>query len=71
MSMAGLCKNIATEHAWQAVNRALNLMGSHGYAKEGKMEKLLRDIKVTQIVVGGPLLRLTEAARHYFGTETI
>jgi len=46
-------------------------MGSHGYAKEGKMEKLLRDIKVTQIVVGGPLLRLTEAARHYFGTETI
>jgi acyl-CoA dehydrogenase len=71
LSMASLCQNIVTEHAWQAVNRALDLMGSHGYAREGKMEKLLRDIKVTQIVVGGPLLRITEATRHHFGTETI
>ncbi|MEM1674207.1 MAG: acyl-CoA dehydrogenase family protein [Candidatus Bathyarchaeia archaeon] len=70
-SMAGLCQNIVTERAEQAISRAINLMGSHGYAKEGKMEKLLRDVKVTQIVVGGPLLRLLEAVRHYFGTETI
>ena len=25
----------------------------------------------TQIVVGGPILRLTELSRYYFGTETI
>ena len=36
-----------------------------------KMEKLLRDLKITQIVVGGPILRLTELSRYYFGTETI
>ena len=42
-----------------------------GYSKEGKMEKLLRDMKITQIVVGGQLLRLTELAGYYFGTETI
>jgi alkylation response protein AidB-like acyl-CoA dehydrogenase len=46
-------------------------MGSYGYSKEGKMEKLLRDVKIAQIVVGGRVLRLVEAARFYFGTETI
>ena len=37
----------------------------------GKMQKLLRDLKITQIIVGGQMLRLTELARYYFGTETI
>lgn len=46
-------------------------MGSYGYSREGKMEKLLRDIKITQIVVEGQMLRLLEIARYYFGTETI
>jgi alkylation response protein AidB-like acyl-CoA dehydrogenase len=46
-------------------------MGSYGYSKEGRMEKLLRDLKIGQIVVGGPILRLMELARYYFGTETI
>ncbi len=35
------------------------------------MEKLLRDLKITQIVVGGPILRLMELSRYYFGTQTI
>jgi hypothetical protein len=35
------------------------------------MEKLLRDLKIGQIVVGGPILRLMELAGYYFGTETI
>jgi alkylation response protein AidB-like acyl-CoA dehydrogenase len=71
LATASLCQNIATEHSWLAVNRALELMGSHGYSKEGKIEKLLRDLKVTQIVVGGQMLRLLEAVRYYFGTKTI
>ena len=45
------------------VNRCLDLMGSYGYSREGKMQKLLRDLKITQIVVGGQMLRLTELAR--------
>jgi alkylation response protein AidB-like acyl-CoA dehydrogenase len=46
-------------------------MGSYGYSKEGKMEKLMRDAKIGQIVVGGPVLRMLEAARYYFGTEAV
>jgi alkylation response protein AidB-like acyl-CoA dehydrogenase len=57
--------------AFRVINRGLELMGSYGYSKDGKMEKLLRDVKIAQIVVGGRVLRLVEAARYYFGTETI
>ena len=56
---------------WSVVNRCMDLMGSYGYAREGKVEKLLRDLKITQIVVGGQMLRLTELSRYFFGTETI
>jgi hypothetical protein len=31
------------------------------------MGKLLRDLKIGQIVVGGPILRLLEIVRYYFG----
>jgi alkylation response protein AidB-like acyl-CoA dehydrogenase len=71
LAAASVCDNVATECAFRAINRGLELMGSYGYSKEGKMEKLLRDVKIAQIVVGGRVLRLVEAARHYFGTETI
>lgn len=44
-------------------------MGSYGYSREGKMEKLARDIKIGHIVVGGPIPRLMEVARYYFGSS--
>ncbi len=68
---ASACQNTVSDLGWSVVNRCLDLMGSYGYSREGKMEKLVRDLKITQIVVGGPILRLTELARYYFGTETI
>lgn len=68
---ASACQNVVSELGFKVVNRCLELMGSYGYSREGKMEKLLRDIKITQIVVGGQMLRLLEIARYYFGTETI
>ena len=71
LALASACQVSVSDLGWSAVNRALDMMGSYGYSREGKMEKLLRDIKITQIVVGGQLLRLTELARYYFGTETI
>ena len=70
-ALAGACQNTVCELGISVINRAMDLMGSYGYSKEGKMEKLLRDIKITKIIVGGPLLRLTELSRCYFGTETI
>jgi alkylation response protein AidB-like acyl-CoA dehydrogenase len=71
LTMASVCANAVGDCAWRAINRGLELMGSYGYSKEGKMEKLLRDAKIAQIVVGGRVLRVVEAARYYFGTETV
>lgn len=71
LAKASIADNVAGECAWQAVNRMLELMGSYGYAKEGKIEKLMRDLKVSQIVVGGSVLRMLEAVRYYFGTERV
>lgn len=71
LAMASVCANVVGDFAWRAINRGLELMGSYGYSKEGKIEKLLRDAKIAQIVVGGRVLRVVEAARYYFGTETV
>jgi alkylation response protein AidB-like acyl-CoA dehydrogenase len=68
---ASAMDNKATETGCRVLNRCVELMGSYGYATEGKMEKLLRDAKVSQIVVGGGVLRTIEAARYYFGTEGV
>jgi alkylation response protein AidB-like acyl-CoA dehydrogenase len=71
MVLASACQNTVSDLGWSVVNRCLDMMGSYGYSREGKMQKLLRDLKITQIIVGGQLLRLTELARYYFGTKTI
>ncbi len=68
---ASVMDNLASESACKVLNLCIDLMGSYGYAKEGKIEKILRDAKVAGIVVGGPILRTIEAARYYFGTEAI
>jgi alkylation response protein AidB-like acyl-CoA dehydrogenase len=68
---ASVMDNVASEFAGKVLNKCVDLMGSYGYAKEGKMEKLLRDAKICGIVVGGPVLRTIEASRHYFGTEAV
>ncbi len=71
MALASAVQNIVGELGWDTLSRAMELMGSYGYSREGRMEKLLRDLKIGQIVVGGPILRLIEIARYYFGTETV
>jgi len=71
VALASAVQNIVGGLGWDSVSRSLELMGSYGYSREGRMEKLLRDLKIGQIVVGGPILRLLELARYYFGTETI
>jgi butyryl-CoA dehydrogenase len=71
LAAASAVQNMVGELGWDVVSRCLELMGSYGYSREGKIEKLLRDLKIGQIVVGGPILRLTELSRYYFGTKTI
>jgi acyl-CoA dehydrogenase len=71
VALASAVQNVVGELGWDTVSRSLELMGSYGYSREGRVEKLLRDLKIGQIVVGGPILRLMELTRYYFGTETI
>lgn len=68
---ASVMDNITMDCGNYVLNKCIDLMGSYGYAKEGKMEKLLRDAKICGIVVGGPVLRTMEASRYYFGTEAV
>lgn len=68
---ASVMDNVAGAYGCRVLNRCVELMGSYGYSKEGKMEKLLRDAKISQIVVGGKVLRTLEAARYYFGTQAV
>jgi alkylation response protein AidB-like acyl-CoA dehydrogenase len=68
---ASVMDNITMDLGTNVLNKCIDLMGSFGYSKEGKMEKLLRDAKICGIVVGGPVLRTMEAARYYFGTEAV
>ena len=71
VAAASAVQNTVGDLGWSVVSRAVELMGSYGYSREGRMEKLLRDLKITQIVVGGPILRLMELSRYYFGTEMV
>jgi alkylation response protein AidB-like acyl-CoA dehydrogenase len=68
---ASVMDNVATEIGTKVLNNCVELMGSYGYSTEGKIEKLLRDVKICQIVVGGDVLRTIEAARYYFGTQAV
>jgi alkylation response protein AidB-like acyl-CoA dehydrogenase len=68
---ASVMDNITMDLGTNVLNKCIDLMGSFGYSKEGKMEKLLRDAKICGIVVGGPVLRTMEAPRYYFGTELV
>jgi alkylation response protein AidB-like acyl-CoA dehydrogenase len=68
---ASVMDNVATGIGTKVLNDCVELMGSYGYSAEGKIEKLLRDIKVCQIVVGGDVLRTLEVARYYFGTQAV
>ena len=68
---ASVMDNVATAIGNKVLNTCVELMGSYGYSTEGKIEKLLRDVKVCQIVVGGDVLRTIEAARYYFDTQAV
>lgn len=54
-----------------AVNRAMEMMGSAGYAKEWHVEKHWRDIKTMQVLLGGRTPVEMDVARHYYGSSTI
>jgi alkylation response protein AidB-like acyl-CoA dehydrogenase len=47
-------------------NRAMELMGSYGYAREYHVEKYLRDSKIIQLWLGGSQLGRLDVAQAYY-----
>ncbi|MEW5785432.1 MAG: acyl-CoA dehydrogenase family protein [Bacillota bacterium] len=45
-------KKVATEHAWQIVNHAMQIMGGIGYTSVYPIEKMLRDVRLIMIWTG-------------------
>ena len=54
-----------------AINRAMELMGSAGYAKEWNVEKHWRDLKTLQVYLGGRAPVEMDVARSYYGSKTL
>jgi alkylation response protein AidB-like acyl-CoA dehydrogenase len=55
----------------QACSRAMDFMGSYGYAREFDIEKHWRDQKVIGLWMGGKGLKTLENARYWFDLETL
>jgi alkylation response protein AidB-like acyl-CoA dehydrogenase len=60
--------NIAVE---RASSRAMDFMGSYGYAREFDIEKHWRDQKVIGLWMGGKGLKTLENARYWYDLETL
>ena len=54
-----------------AINRAMELMGAAGYAKEWNVEKHWRDLKTMQTYLGGRVPVEMDVARYYYGSMSI
>ncbi|MCK4785734.1 MAG: acyl-CoA dehydrogenase family protein [Desulfobacteraceae bacterium] len=61
----------ATNAAERATSRAMDFMGSYGYAREFDIEKHWRDQKVIGLWMGGKGLKTLENARYWFDLETL
>ena len=49
---AAMAKRFATDTGWSIADRALQLHGGYGYCKDYRVERLMRDAKITQIWEG-------------------
>lgn len=66
----GLAVHATNAVEW-ACSQAMDFMGSHGYSREGDIEKHWRDQKVIGLWMGGKALKILENARYWYETETI
>ena len=63
-------KLYVSDQLTNVANRAMDLMGSFGYAREGDLEKHWRDSKILSIWMGGRALAQLDIARWYFDAQT-
>ncbi len=65
LAKSRIAKIYAAEKGVEITNKAMELMGSFGYIKEGLVEKYWRDIKETQIWLGGSQAGRLDIARFF------
>lgn len=59
----------ATDKAVEVTNRGLELMGSYGYSRKGGIEKLWRDVKILQLVMGSRQVDMNWISGYFFECE--
>jgi alkylation response protein AidB-like acyl-CoA dehydrogenase len=50
--LAAMAKRLATDAGFEVVNGALQLHGGYGYLRDHPIERVLRDVRVHQILEG-------------------
>ncbi len=70
-AFAATVRVMVIDQVMHAVNRAIEMMGSAGYAKEWNIEKHWRDIKTLQSVLGGRIPVEMDVARTYYGSVNV
>jgi alkylation response protein AidB-like acyl-CoA dehydrogenase len=66
LSRASIAKVYAADVAVMVTNRAMELMGSYGYARDYHVEKYWRDCKIIQLWEGGAQLGRFDVCRGYY-----
>ena len=66
--MAAMAKKIATDSGFEVVNDALQLHGGYGYLRDYPIERVLRDVRVHQILEGTNEVMRVIIARDIFGS---
>ncbi|MGZ6249828.1 MAG: acyl-CoA dehydrogenase family protein [Syntrophales bacterium] len=66
MARASAAKVYACDVTETVCNRAMELMGSYGYARDYHVEKYLRDSKIIQIWLGGGQLGRLDVVQSYY-----
>lgn len=67
--LSAYCKFIASDTAMSIASRAIDLMGEEGGVRRRRVERLYRDIKLTQIYEGTNQINRLAAAEDFFAAD--
>lgn len=69
LSKCSAAKEYTCDVSIWVANKAMELMGSYGYAFDYNVEKYLRDIKILQLWLGGPQRAILDTSLGYYSFE--
>jgi alkylation response protein AidB-like acyl-CoA dehydrogenase len=67
--LCAMAKRFATDTGFEVANRALQLHGGYGYLAEYGIEKIVRDLRVHQILEGSNEIMRVVIARSVIGNR--